>query len=192
MLNLWREEGITDEALELYDVRFDPFDNRLVLPIRDLGGKIVNICGRTTDPMYKEKKLRKYTYYRGWDDGMSIIHGLYENYDSIKQSGEIILFEGIKSVMKAYGWGIKNTGAILTSHLNPGQFKNLIKLGVDVAFALDAEVDIRTDRNIQRLAPYAKVYWIKNQDGLLDEKDSPVDKGEEVFRKLYERKVRIR
>ena len=43
--------------------------------------------------------------------------------------------------MKADTWGIPNTGAILTSHLNPNQFKILIRLGVRVIFALDAEVD---------------------------------------------------
>lgn len=58
----------------------------------------------------------------------------YENRD------EVILFEGAKSVMMADGWGVRNTGALLTSHLNENQFQVLLKLGVKVSFALDAKL----------------------------------------------------
>ena len=94
--------------------------------------------------------------------------------------------------MIADGWGIKNTGAILTSHLNPYQFKLLIRLGITVVFALDAEVDIRDDVNIKKLLPYVKVEWVRNKRGLLEDKDAPVDKGFEVFQTLYEERGRLR
>lgn len=190
-LKTWEDEGITQESMNRFQVKYDPFSDRIVYPIRNINGDIINICGRTLDPEFKEKKLRKYTYFKPLGT-LDTIFGLAENLEEIKQRQEIILFEGAKSVMIADGWGIKNTGAILTSHLNPYQFKILIALGVTIVFALDAEIDIRKDPNIMKLLPYAKVEWVKNKRNLLDEKDAPVDKGYEVFQKLYDERVRVK
>ena len=91
---------------------YDSFSDRLVYPIRNPDGKIVNIGGRTLDPHWKEKGLRKYTYFMSWGE-LKTIYGLAENRDAILQKGEIILFEGCKSVLLADTYGIHNTGAIL-------------------------------------------------------------------------------
>ena len=190
-LAVWEREGITMESMERFQVRYDPFSDRLVYPIRDVNGNIISVCGRTLDPKFKEKNLRKYTYFQPLGI-LDTIYGLSDNLNDIREQGEIILFEGAKSVMLADGWGIKNTGAVLTSHLNPYQFKILIRLGVKITFALDAEIDIREDVNIMKLCQYAQVYWVKNRDDLLDPKDSPTDKGHEVFRLLYQERGRLR
>jgi len=190
-LAIWENEGIKREMMEKYQVKYDRFSDRLVYPIRDINGNIINVGGRTLDEDYKEKGLRKYTYFKPLGK-LDTIYGLSENHDAIMEAGEIILFEGAKSVMKADGWGFHNVGAVLTSHLNPYQFKILIQLGVHLSFALDAEVDIRKDANIMRLLPYADVYWIRNLNGLLDDKDAPVDKGYEVFQTLYNERRKIK
>lgn len=184
-LEVWRNEGISDSSLQKFQVRYDSFSNRLVYPIRNLQGKIVNVGGRTLDSDWKEKKLRKYTYFQGWGGGMDVIYGLFENFESIKEHNRVILFEGCKSVLLSDTYGIHNTGAILTSHLSPYQMKMLAMLGFNVTFALDKEVDIRQDKNIQKLKQYVNVDYLFDKDNLLGEKDAPVDKGREVFEKLY-------
>lgn len=184
-LAVWKNEGISDEALSRFQVRYDSFSNRLVYPIRNIEGKIINISGRTLDEHWKEKKLRKYTYFMQWGE-LNTIYGLSENMESIRKKHEIILFEGCKSVLLAYTWGIQNTGAILTSHLNPNQMKILAKLGCRVVFALDKDVTVRNDYNIRRLKQFVKVEYIWDSLNLLDEKDAPVDKGVQVWNKLYE------
>lgn len=190
-LSVWIDEGISESTLRKFQVRYDPFSDRIVYPIRNVHGEIINVSGRTLDPDYKAKKLRKYTYFKPLGI-FDTIYGLSENYDAIKEQREIILFEGAKSVMLADTWGIHNTGAICTSHLNPYQFKILIKLGVRIVFALDAEVDIRDDPNIMKLRPYAQVEWVCNRRDLLGEKDAPVDKGLDVFQTLYDERRRLR
>ena len=190
-LQCWRDEGITDVIMQKFQVKYDSFSDRIVYPIRDTAGKIVNIGGRTVDPEWKEKKLRKYCYFFSWGT-MQTIYGFAENLEAIKKNREIILFEGCKSVLKAATWGIENTGAILTSHLNPAQMKILARLGCDVVFALDKDVKIREDHNIAKLKNYVNVSYIYDSEDLLDEKDSPVDQGEEVFRRLYDRRFRYR
>ena len=78
---------------------------------------------------------------------LKTIYGLAENMEDIKKKGEIILFEGCKSVLLADTYGVHNTGAILTSHLNPNQMKLLVSLGCRVVFALDKDVCIRDVHN---------------------------------------------
>lgn len=186
-LEKWQSEGISRASLDKFQVFYDPFSNRLVYPIRNVNGDIVNIGGRTLDPQYKEKKLRKYTYFYSWGT-IETIYGLYENREAIKNKREIILFEGCKSVLLADTWGIHNTGAILTSHLSKNQMKILARLGCTVVFALDKDVNIREDKHIAKLKQYVNVYYIYDFQNLLDAKDAPVDKGKEVFQKLYDEK----
>ena len=190
-LAIWMDEGISKESLDRFQVYYDSFSDRLVYPIRNIDGKIVNIGGRTLDPLWKEKKLRKYCYFHQWGT-LDTIYGLSENMEFIRQQREIILFEGCKSVLIADTWGIRNTGAILTSHLNPHQMKILAKLGCRVVFALDKDVLIRDDHNIAKLKQYVNVEYLFDREDLLDEKDSPVDKGKEVFGKLYDERLKLR
>lgn len=190
-LAVWEREGISRESLDKFQVYYDSFSDRLVYPIRNIEGKIVNIGGRTLDPLWKEKKQRKYTYFHSWGT-MDTIYGLVENMEHILKSREVILFEGCKSVLLADTWGIHNAGAILTSHLNPNQMKILARLGCRVVFALDKDVRVREDHNISKLKRYVNVEYLWDREDFLDEKDAPVDKGLEVFKKLYEQRLRYK
>lgn len=187
-LAVWEREGVLRTSLDKFQVYYDSFSNRLVYPIRNMQGQIVNIGGRTLDPNFKTKKLRKYTYFSGWGE-MDVIYGLFENMQSILEKREVILFEGCKSVLIADSWGIHNTGALLTSHLSKNQLKILAKLGVRVVFALDKDVRVRDDHNIAKLKQYAPVEYFWDRGDLLGEKDAPVDKGLEVFKMLYNQRL---
>lgn len=191
-LAVWKQEGISREVLDKFEVYYDGFSDRLVYPIRNLEGNIVNIGGRALDPKWKEKQMRKYTYLFSWGGAMAVIYGLYENMDAILKSKEVIIFEGCKSVLIASTWGIRNCAALLTSHLNPNQMKILARLGCRVVFALDKEVDIRKDRQIDKLRHYVNCEYLFDSGNLLDSKDSPVDKGKEIYKKLYDGRFRLR
>lgn len=190
-LKVWMDEGISRESLDKFEVYYDSFSDRLVYPIRNVEGDIVNVGGRTLDPDWKEKRLRKYTYFHPWGE-MNTIYGVSENLESIREKHEIILFEGCKSVLLANSWGITNTAAILTSHLSPNQMKILAKLGCSVVFALDKDVDVKADHNISKLKRYVNVSYIYDKNNLLNDKDAPVDKGREVFETLYHQRLRYR
>lgn len=190
-LKVWEDEGISQKTLKKFQVKYDSFSNRLVYPIRDIKGRIVNIGGRTLCPDWKERKLRKYTYFFSWGK-MATVYGLAENMEDILKKREVIIFEGAKSVMLADTYGINNTGALLTSHLNPEQLKIFVKLGCHVVFALDKEVDITKDHNINILKNYIEVEYIRDTQGLIDEKDSPIDRGKDIFLQLYEGRRRFR
>lgn len=190
-LAVWEQEGISRASLDKFQVFYDEFSDRLVYPIRNMDGKIVNIGGRTLDKDWKAKGLRKYTYFKPWGE-LNTIYGLFENMKNVREKREIILFEGCKSVLMADTWGIHNAGAILTSHLNPNQMKILAQLGFRVVFALDKDVCVREDHNIKRLKQFVKVEYIWDRDDLLDDKDAPVDKGIQTWERLYEGRLYYR
>jgi len=190
-LAIWENEGISRETLDKFQVYYDGFADRLVYPVRDLNGKIINVGGRATAPNWKEKGERKYCYYFSFGT-INTLFALSDNMEAIKKAGEVIIFEGCKSVLLADTWGIHCTAAILTSHLSVNQMKILAKLGVKVTFALDKDVDITQDKNINKLKRYVNVSYIYDKDGLLDSKDSPVDKGLDVFKTLYLHRRRLR
>lgn len=190
----WLDEGISLDTLRRFQVRYDAFDDRIVFPIRDYAGRIVSVSGRTLDPDFKSKGIRKYTYLQKIGT-LDTLYAFSDNREYILESGEILLFEGAKSCMKAWEWGVCNTAALLTSHLSLPQLRFLIQFcnlnQIRAVFALDSDVDIRKDDNIRRLRGYARVEWVKNRDGLLQPKDSPTDHGVEVFATLYQRRERI-
>ena len=186
-LRAWEQEGISLDTMKRFGVRYDSFSDRIVFPLKDPAGKIINICGRTLDPNYKEKKLRKYTYFKPLGT-LDTLYGLSDNREEILGKGEIILFEGAKSVMIASEWGVRNTAAILTSHLNDEQMLLLIRLGVRCVFALDEDVDVTQDEKIRKLRHYVRVEWARNREHLLSPKMSPVDAGRDTWNILYERR----
>ena len=186
-LKIWESEGISQEIMNGYQVRYDIFSNRIVFPIRDMDGNIIAVKGRALDPNWKEKKMPKYIYFQEIGN-VDFLFGYSRHKDAIREQKEIIIFEGEKSVMLAETWGIHNTVAILTSHLNPLQLPILIKLGVKVVFALDKNIDIRKDENIKKLSRFVQIEYIKDTENLIDEKDAPVDSGRDVWKRLYERR----
>lgn len=187
-LRSWYDEGIPYEVMRDYQIRYDAFDDRIVYPIRNLDGKIFCVSGRTCDPDYKSKGIRKYTYTTPIGT-LPALYGFWENKASILEKKEAIVFEGCKSVLKAVGYGYPNGIALLTSHLSQFQMETMIRLasfyGIRFVFALDSDIDIAKDKNIMRLSRYAHVEWMKNKDDLLADKEAPVDKGKEIFERLY-------
>ena len=182
----WVDEGISLETMREFGVRYDPYSDRIVMPIRDIEGNIINVHGRTIDPEWKEKKLRKYTFFFS-QGSVNTIYGFWENREEIMKSRTVILFEGEKSVLKAREMGYPNAGALLTSHLSENQFKILIRLGLRrVVFCLDSDVDVRLDSRVKALRSYTQVEYVTNRWHLLEPKEAPVDRGKEVFDRLYE------
>ncbi len=189
----WIAEGINQEILKKYEVRYDRYDNRIVFPIKNNEGEFICVKGRTLDADYKSKKnVRKYTYY-GKIGTIYFFFGFYENCENIATKNEIIIFEGEKSVMKLDGFGINNSVASLTSALTDEQIESLIKFPCrDVIIAWDKGVlKKQVLEQVKKLKKYKNVYFLNDKTNLLGEKDSPIDKGIEIFQELYKNKERI-
>lgn len=187
----WLNEGISQETLEKYQVRYDISGNRIVFPIRDITGNIIAIKGRTRYDNYKDLGIVKYTYYQsiGTND---FLFGLDKNIQNIQNKKECIIVESEKSVMKLDTWGFNNSVAICTSNMTEQQINLLLSLQCDLVFAFDKDVDEKKlIKEIKKLALFTNVYYIKDKNNMIGNKDAPVDQGKEIWEKLYEKRFKI-
>ena len=191
----WIDEGMTPEALRKYEVRIDHSANRIVYPVVDSENRLIGVKGRTRIKDYKLLGLQKYMNYTKIGT-IDYFAGWFEALKAAKAQKQIIIFEGIKSCIKACGWGILNTVSSESANLTDGQIQLLIKNGfgeVIIGWDNDQPLSkIAGDSKIQMLKRFAKVSIINDTANLLQgEKMAPVDKGEEVFRELLDRRIKI-
>ena len=189
---VWIDEGISPEMIRKYNIRYDRKSNRIVYPVYDNQDNLIGVKGRTLYENYKVLGITKYINYTkiGKTD---YFQGMHENRETIKQTGRAIIFEGIKSVMKADAWGYHNCIAAETSMINDEQAKILIQMGVgSVVIAFDNDVEMREiNISASKIKHFINVEVIQDKNGLAGVKSSPVDNGIDIWRKLYEQRQRI-
>lgn len=192
----WLTEGIRQQEIDLFDVRLDDIGNRIVYPVFDIKGALINIKGRTRFTDYKKIGVKKYINYFKVGT-VDYFQGLNITLPYIKDAGEVIVFESVKSVMKLMGNGVKNSVSAEKHTLTVEQIRLLIKMGVDVIFAFDSDVTYKENslkQNIETLKMFTNVYLINDTKELLggkNGKNSPIDKGFKIWKELYDNKLKI-
>lgn len=192
----WLDEGISQNVMDLFGVMVDSRHNRIIYPVYDIQGNLINIKARTRYSNYKQMKIPKYINY--FPVGvMDYFQGLNITLQYVKEKKEIIIFESVKSVMKAYGWGYKNCASAEKHTLTKEQLDLLVKLKVNIVFAYDTDVNYRQSdvkRDIDKLKRVTNVYVIEDKNKLLGgalTKNAPVDCGKEIWEQLYNTKRKI-
>ena len=192
----WLNEDINQETMDLFGVMVDTWQNRIIYPVYDIHGNLINIKARTRYPNYKKLKIPKYINY--YPVGvMDYFQGLNITLKYVKEKGEIIIFESVKSVMKAFGWGYKNCASAEKHTLTKEQLDLLVKLKVNVVFAYDSDINYRQSdvkQNIDKLKRVTNVYVIEDKNKLLGgviAKNAPVDCGKDIWSQLYEAKKKV-
>lgn len=192
----WIDEGIDPAVMDVFNIRIDDRANRIIYPVYDKNFNLIGFKGRTRYDNYKLLRIQKYMNYTkiGTTD---FFVGMKEQYDKIVSCKKVIIFEGIKSVMKAYGWGYDYCLAVETSCLNEDQVKILIQMGIkDVTIAFDSDVELsKVLECTETLRKFTNVYIVADRkyvsNKLLGEKESPVDKGREVFETLLSERRKL-
>lgn len=190
----WEEEGIPKEIQGKYNIHIDEKDMRWVIPIYDEFGNLVTCKGRTYMPNYDLLGIPKYWYYKRLGQGKNdILYGLNYHKEKIKEKKEIILFEGEKSVLKSESYGYDWTVSIGKNGINPNLVRKILSLHSDVVIAFDKDVPKSSIiKEVRKLTMFTNVSIIIDYDDLLDKKDSPVDKGKDVWEVLYKNRQRVR
>lgn len=197
---LWEEEGISYDTIRDFDIRIDTKSNRIVYPVRDILGRLINVKGRTMIPDYKRLGVNKYMNYFPVGD-MNYFQCYEKTLPYVEESRELIIFESIKSVMKLWDFGKKNSVSAEKHTLTDEQIRLIISNhNIDsVVLAYDSDVDYNREEkvleNIRILKRFVNLYKIVDRENLLggkEAKNSPIDMGENVWNKLYENKVRIK
>lgn len=192
----WIDEGITQETMDVFGVRVDDRGNRIVYPVYDTDGNLINVKGRTRFADYKRLHIPKYINYHSVGK-LDYLQGLNVTLPYVEDKKEIIIFESIKSVMKAWQWGYKNCVSAETHGLSDEQVKLLVKLKVNVVFAWDSDVNYWAPENkksIDVLKRITNVHIVEDQFHLLggaEAKNAPVDLGEDIWRDLYKNRRKV-
>lgn len=193
----WLDEGIRQSEIDLFEIRIDDRGNRIVYPVYDIDGNFINIKGRTRFKDYKKMGICKYINYYPVGT-VDYFQGLNITEPYIKQSKEMIIFESIKSVMKLFGNGIKNSASAEKHTLTPEQITWIIKSDIKgVVLAYDSDVTYKeksVKENINMLKRFVNIYIMQDKDNLLggkEGKNSPIDLGFDIWQKLYSQKKKI-
>lgn len=192
----WLDEGIHQDIMDWFGIRLDAKHNRIVYPVYDFDGNLINIKGRTRYKNFKELKIPKYINY--FEVGcLDYLQSLNFTIDDVRAAGELIIFESIKSTMLACGWGYMNCASAESHTLSDEQIALIARLHVDVILAYDSDVDYWSGdvrKNIDKLRKITNVYIVEDREGLLggkEAKNAPVDCGEEIWEELYENKRKV-
>ena len=199
-LTPWMNEGISVDALQKFNIKYDNYRDAIVIPNFDYDGNLIGIRER----FLKEKDILKGKYRPMYDSGILYNHptgmtfyGIYENHAAVERKHLAIIVEAEKSVLQ-YGtiYGLDNNVALATlgQNITFDHIKTLLKMKVhNVILAYDtdyedyeqlAEVRRKYREKAKLLAPYFNVSIIIDNDFILPYKSSPTDGGKEIFEKL--------
>lgn len=206
----WINEGISINTMEKYGIGYYPRLQATTIPCFDRQGNLIGIRCRHWLPeeiengKYRPLQLLNNKIYKF--PTSNVFYGENYNWAEIQRTGQVILVEGEKSVLKADTWWNEksNVLALYGSNLNLNRIKQLIKLGVNkVILALDSDFEEIGDieykefeKKILKIGEmfkgYASVEVVYNNIGLKNwYKNSPFDGEKETYNKLYESRETI-
>lgn len=180
----WHDEGIDILTAKAFEISYDIETNAIIIPIKDETGSLLGVQARNLNDNTQSKYYYPYPLQKG-----TVLYGFYQNYQSIKEKKQVIIFEGAKSVLQAHSLGITNTVALLGKTISPYQIDILNRMGCEIVLALDNDV---TDEEIYFIAEEINRYVVFNDISVLKDelqlflkdKDSPTDSKE--FLQNYE------
>ena len=205
----WEKEGITRETMTTFGIAYDPCNVGIVIPHYDINNNLIGIRERT---LIKEKEVRgKYlpaimngTIYR---HPLSFnLYGLNMNKDNIQRFQKAIVMEGEKSVLlyeSYFGRDNNICVACCGNSLIAYQVKLLLDLGVkEIIVGFDKDFESREDekfakvvKNLQNIhkkyGGTVQISFLFDKENLLELKNSPIDKGKDVFLELFKRRIFI-
>lgn len=208
---LWLKDGITREAMDKFNIRFSLGQNKIIIPHFDINGRLVGIRGRALE----KEEIEECGKYRPVQIGNILytyplqfnLYGIYEHKEGIKKRRTAIIAEAEKSVMLDDGYygDLSNCVACCGSTFNKYHISLLTDiLGAnEIIIALDKEYPdwksekakkyrLKIERMCRKYLNQASFSYIWDFDNLLDEKDSPFDKGKDVFEELLKNRIKVR
>jgi len=128
--------GLLSEREET-GTRYDRFRGRLMIPIRDLDGRVVGFGARTLDPDGVPKYLNS-PQTPLFDKG-HLIYNLDGAKRHIREARQVVLVEGYMDVMQAWQHGFRNVVAQMGTSLTETQLRLLQRLTKRFVLALDPD-----------------------------------------------------
>lgn len=203
------KDNISIRTLEKYEIRYDLLNRRIIIPHRKETGELIAVRCRNLEEYLVSEGLKYMPItYNGKllsAKTTKYFYGLYFNMENIKRIKKVVLVESEKSVMQLEDILDGNIAlALSSSSISMVQILLLRDLGVEeVILGLDKEYEEYGTKEeklyakkvkkgfLDKLTPYFKVSVLWDKTGLLKMKDSPSDRGGEVFWKLFNNRILI-
>ena len=190
----WLEDNISAGAMDKYNIRYSISQNKIIIPHYDINNRLVGIRGRALNESeiayakYAPVKIEDIVYKHK----LSLnLYGLNHNWKNIKELGICYIAESEKAVLQSELFGEKNcTVAICGSSLNIYQIKLLMQhcQPKEIVLCLDKEELPGEDKYFYKLWDmcskyklYTNMSFIYDRENLLNLKDSPFDRGRNIF-----------
>ena len=201
----WLEDGISAEAMDKFDISYSIAHNKIIIPHYDADGRLVGIRGRALNE-WEVENIGKYTPLKieqNWyKHPLSMnLYGLNITKENIRRRGVCFLVESEKAVMQMESFSFPNcSAAVCGSNFNKYQLNILMRTccPAEIILCFDKEELPGEEKYFFKLYDICKKYgqycnfsFIYDREGLLSLKESPTDRGEEVFTKLLEKRVRV-
>ena len=201
----WLNDGISRAAMDKFNIRFSFPQNKIIIPHYDACGRLIGIRGRALnkDDIENWGKYMPVQIENKWySHPLSLnLYGLNITKENIRRAGVAYIFEAEKSVLQCESFDIPNCAvAVCGSKFNKYALDILVREchPREIVICFDKEELPGSDEyfhHLYNLCEKYKVYsnfsFIYDKENLLRLKDSPSDRGEEVFLKLLEKRVRV-
>lgn len=202
----WLKDGITKETMKKFGIKYSISQNKIIIPHLDAEGRLIGIRGRNLNQEEAElvgKYMPIQIEQMWYKHPLSMnLYGLYQNKNNIKKSKVCYLFEAEKSVLQVDNFNILNSAvAVCGSNFNKYQLNLLLKYCTpeEIIICFDNEEQPGKDKYFNKLYEictkyknYCNFSFVYDRQGLLGLKDSPSDRGEETFKKLLDRRVKVK
>ena len=207
----WIKDGISIDVMRANNIKFWRSQNKIIIPHYDKDNRLIGIRARELEPELVDIYGKYHPISIGDKMYKHILHfnlyGINNQQYGINKRHSAIIVEGEKSVLldQTYYGKYGNAVACCGSSFSSYQLALLIdNFDInEIILAFDKEYDNWTDepakikrRELEKkYKPFTnrvKVSYIWDTLNLLNKKDSPYDKGQEVFEQLFSTRIQIR
>ena len=202
----WLNDGISKQAMDNFNILYSIPQNKIIIPHYNIDNELVGVRGRALNE-WEVENIGKYMPVqiegKWYSHPLSLnLYGLNKTKENIKETGICFIFEAEKSVLQMDNFDRPNcAAAVCGSQFNKFALKILVQNchPNEIVVCFDKEELPGQDTYFYKLYNLCKKYrnyanfsFIYDMEGLLDLKDSPTDKGEDIFEKLLNKRVKIK
>lgn len=195
----WLNDGISKAAMDKFDIRFSIPQNKIIIPHFNPQGELIGIRGRALNE-WEVENIGKYMPVqienKWYNHPLSLnLYGLNITQDNIKRYGICFIGEAEKFVLQSEGFDMPNcTAAVCGSSLNKFQVDLLMRTCRPREIVLCFDKDVKWEKLKEmgnKYRNYCNFSYIYDRRNILQKKESPTDRGQKIFQKLLQERIRI-
>ena len=204
----WLDEQISQEVLNLAQIGFYPGGDQITIPHFDINGRLIGLRGRSLCSSeselygkYRPLKINNqlYNHPLGFN-----LYNLNNSKENINLLSKAIVFESEKSALKyASHFGIENDISVACCGFNLSLYQVELLLNnnaKEIVIAFDRDFSEKGDEVFKKQVKYLKslhkryhndvlISFIFDKHMKLSTKDSPIDRGKELFLELFKERI---